>query len=257
MEKPLAIVTGVSRSQGIGAAICRELAASGVDVLFTYWSPYEQLSGLAEVEDSTLPLKQELQNQGILCERIELDLSVPSSSHRLFDLASKRFNRHANVLVNNAAVSMNDNIQSITAERLDLHYKINIRATTLLTAEFVKRFTGVNGRIINITTGWSRGQMPEELSYVLTKSSIDTLTYTLASSLAKKQITINSVNPGPTDSGWMNQQVKDTLLPRFPAGRIGQPRDAAKLITFLASPDAEWITGQIIHSEGGFLNADE
>ena len=99
--------------------------------------------------------------------------------------------------------------------------------------------------------------MPEELSYVLTKSAVETLTYTLSSTLAEKGITINTVNPGPTDSGWMNDKIKTDLLTRFPAGRLGQPEDVAKLVSFLVSDEAQWITGQLIHSEGGFKNSDD
>ena len=98
--------------------------------------------------------------------------------------------------------------------------------------------------------------MPNELSYVLTKSTMDTLTYTLASTLAEKNITINAINPGPTDSGWMSEDTKSYLINRFPIGRVGQPTDVAKLVSFLTGPDSGWITGQVIHSEGGFRNED-
>jgi 3-oxoacyl-[acyl-carrier protein] reductase len=71
--------------------------------------------------------------------------------------------------------------------------------------------------------------------------------------VAAKGITVNAVNPGPTDTGWMSPELKMVLLPKFPTGRLGQPDDVARLVAFLASPEAEWITGQVIHSEGGFL----
>jgi 3-oxoacyl-[acyl-carrier protein] reductase len=71
--------------------------------------------------------------------------------------------------------------------------------------------------------------------------------------VAERGITVNAVNPGPTDSGWMDEEVRRSLLPRFPQGRIGTPEDAARLVAFLASDAAGWITGQVIHSEGGFL----
>lgn len=74
----------------------------------------------------------------------------------------------------------------------------------------------------------------------------------LSAELAPLKITVNAVDPGPTDSGWMTEDIKHFLLPRFPMGRIGQPEDVARLIAFLASDDAEWVTGQIIHSDGGF-----
>lgn len=95
--------------------------------------------------------------------------------------------------------------------------------------------------------------MTGELAYAATKGAIDALTVTLAAEIGHKGITVNAVNPGPTDTGWMTDDVQNVLLPKFPLGRIGKPEDAARLIAFLASPEAEWITGQIIHSEGGFL----
>jgi len=94
--------------------------------------------------------------------------------------------------------------------------------------------------------------MPGKLAYVATKGALDAFTVTLAAEVASRGITVNAVDPGPTDTGWMSEEVKQTLLPRFPMGRVGQPEDAARLIAFLASKDAGWITGQIIRSTGGF-----
>jgi 3-oxoacyl-[acyl-carrier protein] reductase len=94
--------------------------------------------------------------------------------------------------------------------------------------------------------------MFNELSYALTKGAIETLTYTLAAAVAPKRITVNAINTGPTDTGWMKEDLKREILARSHMGRIGQPGDAARLISYLASDDAEWVTGQIIHSEGGF-----
>ena len=123
----------------------------------------------------------------------------------------------------------------------------------MLSIEFIKRFKfEKGGRIINLTSGQSLGQMSNEIAYAITKGAVETLTNTLSSEIATKGITINAVNPGPNDTGWMNDELRSTLVKRFPMGRIGQPSDTAKLIAFLCSEEAEWITGQIIHSEGGF-----
>ena len=91
-----------------------------------------------------------------------------------------------------------------------------------------------------------------EIAYAMTKSAIEMLTHTLSSEIAAKGITINAVNPGPNDTGWMNKEIKEELIKRFPMGRIGNPKDTANLIGYLISKEAEWVTGQIIHSEGGF-----
>jgi 3-oxoacyl-[acyl-carrier protein] reductase len=119
--------------------------------------------------------------------------------------------------------------------------------------EFITRFSfKKGGRIVNLTSGQSLGPMPSEIAYAITKGAIETLTYTLSQEIAAKGITINAVNPGPNDTGWMDDQLKADLIKRFPMKRLGTPQDTANLIGFLASEEAEWITGQIIHSEGGF-----
>lgn len=110
----------------------------------------------------------------------------------------------------------------------------------------------LGGRIINLTSGQGKGPMPGNLAYAATKGAISFFTESLAAELAPLHITVNAVDPGPTDSGWMSDDVKNELLPQFPMGRIGLPEDAARLIAFLASDDSQWITGEIIHSRGGF-----
>jgi 3-oxoacyl-[acyl-carrier protein] reductase len=94
--------------------------------------------------------------------------------------------------------------------------------------------------------------MPGELAYIATKGAIEAFTVTLAAEVAPLGITVNAVNPGPTDSGWMSEEVKAAVLARMGMGRLGMPADAARLVAFLASEDGGWITGQILHSEGGF-----
>ncbi|WP_416148448.1 SDR family oxidoreductase [Salipaludibacillus sp. HK11] len=257
LKGKLALVTGVSRTNGIGAAICREFAQKGADVLFTYWTSYDDEMPWGVKDDEPEKIKLELESFGVRSEKIELDLTKVSSIEEVFKYAKDSFGTAPDILVNNAAYSVNDNIETITPEQLDKHYFVNVKAVTLMTQAFTKSFSKNYGRVLNITTGWSRGQMPEELSYVLTKSTVETLTYTLSAALASKGITINAINPGPTNSGWMNDEVKASLLPRFPTGRLGEPSDAAKLAGFLASEDAAWITGQVIHSEGGFKNGDD
>ncbi|MBL0385192.1 SDR family oxidoreductase [Tumebacillus sp. ITR2] len=247
----LAIITGASRQVGIGAATARALAALGADILIVYWSQYDELSPANLRELEPIQLQQELQAMGVTCERLEVDLAHPTAYKQVLDAASQL--GKPQILINNACYSTNDGLESLDADILDRHYEINVRATTLLTAEFARRFDlPEGGRVISLTSGQSLGPMYTEIAYAITKGTIETLTTTLAPPLAQKGITINAVNPGPTDTGWMTPDLEKALLPQFPFNRIGKPEDAARLIAFLATDEAAWITGQIIHSEGGF-----
>ncbi|SDM61284.1 Enoyl-(Acyl carrier protein) reductase [Bacillus sp. OK048] len=162
------------------------------------------------------------------------------------------------ILINNAAHSTRDGYLNLAAKTLDDHYAVNMRATFLLSVEFARRFRkskNTNGRIINLTSGQGLGPMPGELAYAATKGAISAFTLSISAELAPLGITVNAVNPGPTDTGWMNEEIRQELLPKFPLGRIGIPDDAARLVAFLVSEEAQWITGQILNSEGGFLRS--
>lgn len=253
MDKRIAIVTGVSRLKGIGRAICLELAKKGIDIFFTYWTAYdnEMPWGVAQEEPSLI--QAEITEKGVRCEKLELDLSIKGASSELLKEVNARLG-NPHILINNATYSTETSVASLTESELDKHYQINLKANTLLTLEFIRGFKHKQGgRIVSITSGQSLGPMPNEIAYAITKGASETLIYTLASEIASIGITINGVNPGPNDTGWMNEPLKKELLDRFPMKRIGNPHDTAKLVGFLVSEDADWITGQIIHSEGGFI----
>lgn len=252
MIRKVALVTGVSRLKGIGRAICCELAKNGFDIFFTYWTDYDNQMSWKVNEDEPDLIQQEIISFGVKCEKIELDLSTENAIEKIFSSIKDKIGKPL-VLINNATYSTQTSIDSLTAKELDKHYEVNLKATTLLTLEFIKQFDcNKNGRIINLTSGQSLGQMPNEIAYAITKGAIETLTTTLSQEIASKGITINAVNPGPNDTGWMTEKMKKELLNQFPMNRIGKPKDTAKLVGFLTSENAEWITGQIIHSEGGF-----
>ncbi len=249
----LALITGASRHRGIGTAICRALAQAGIDIFFTHWSPYDSKMPWGAEEDEPAHLQKQLQTMGIRCEHLMIDLSEVDAPQRIMDTVEDRLGTPS-ILVNNAAHDDTDApFDQLDAPTLDAYYAVNIRGTILLSVEFARRFSlPSGGRIINLTSGQGRGAMPGKLAYVATKGAIEAFTITLAVEVAPRGITVNAVDPGPTDTGWMTEDVQRELLPRFPMGRIGQPEDAARLITFLASEDAGWVTGQIIRSTGGF-----
>ena len=252
MKRKIVIVTGVSRLKGIGYSICSELAKRNFDIFFTYWTNYDnQMPWRMESDEPNL-IQTEIRKYGVNCEKLELDLSLVNSELLLLDEVQNKLGK-ASVLVNNATYSTHTDIDNFSATELDKHYEINLKGTTLLIIEFIKRFNFTQGgRIINLTSGQSLGEMSNEIAYAITKGAIETLTKTISQKIAAKGITINAVNPGPTDTGWMDEKLTAIILEKSPMKRIGTPKDAAKLISFLASDEAEWITGQIIHSEGGF-----
>lgn len=253
MNRRIAIVTGVSRLEGIGNAICVELAKNGIDIFFTYWRDYDKQMPWKFEESEPDVIQDEIKSHGVRCEKMELDLMEEASVEIIFNEAAKKLGSPS-ILVNNATYSTQTDIENITANELDKHYLVNLKATTLLCIAFAKHFTGAKGgRIINLSSGQSLSAMSGEIAYAITKSGIETLTKTLSHEFAMKGITINAVNPGLTDSGWMNDAHKQLFADRIPMGRFGEPEDAARLINFLASEQGQWITGQIIHSEGGFI----
>ncbi|WP_413378533.1 SDR family oxidoreductase [Alkalihalobacillus sp. 1P02AB] len=252
LKGKIAIVTGVSRLKGIGAAICKELADAGYHIFFTYWTEYDKEMPWSIKLDEPLELKEELIKRGVKVSCMELDLTQYDAPEKLLNTVYEQLGS-PDFLINNAAYSTNNNFSTLTAEVLDKHYKVNVRATTLLSSKFAQRFDKKSGgRIVNITSGQFQGPMPGELAYATTKGAVDALTITLSAELAPLGITVNAINPGPTDTGWMSEEIKTQLKSMFPFGRIGEPKDVAKSIKFLVSDEADWITGQIIHSEGGF-----
>ncbi len=222
-KRSIAIVTGASQTRDIGAAICRQLVSSGHDLVFTYFK------ATADWADS---FTTELENQGARVLATEIDLSQ-----------------------SDAADSTMTDWQTLDAASLDQHYAVNLRAPLLLATRFTKRFAEAHltsGRIIQLTSGQELGPMPDEIAYATTKGALSTFTKTYAAAVAPLGITVNAINPGPTDSTWMDEATRTALKPSFPFGRIGAPEDVARLIQFLVSPDGGWVTGQVIHSEGGF-----
>ena len=246
MTRKIAIVTGASSEHDMGTAICKKLAKSGYDIFFTHWNA-----------EGTWPaeLINDLKILGVQGDCTEIDFSTPEAAYNLMICVEERLGTPS-ILINNAAYSTTDGYEKFNGDILDMHYAVNMRTTFLLCTEFAKKFKEsklASGRIINLTSGQDIGPMTGELAYVATKGAISAFSRSLAAELAPLGITVNAINPGPTDSTWMNDDIRGFLRPKFGLGRIGTPEDAANLINFLVSEDGSWITGQVIHSEGGFL----
>jgi 3-oxoacyl-[acyl-carrier protein] reductase len=259
LRKPLAgklaLVTGVSRQVGIGAAIAEGLARAGADIFLTYFQPYDAQMPWGSRPDDIAHILNTLQSHQVRVGSLSADLADIHSPTHIFETARAKLG-HVDILVNNAAYSVDCTIQEVTADLIDAHVAVNLRGMILLCQAFVTQWqthpTQRAGRIINLTSGQGMSPMPGNVAYVATKGAVDAFTVSLATELAGQNITVNAVDPGPTDTGWMSPELKAELLKQAPRGRLGTPEDAAHLICFLASPEAEWITGQIIRSRGGF-----
>jgi 3-oxoacyl-[acyl-carrier protein] reductase len=247
----VALITGASRRIGIGAAIAREFATSGANLFLTHYAPYDAEQEWGIGQDEPQELVDELRAYGVNVVQDQADLSQPTEPDALMARAVNHFG-HIDILVNNATYSQRDGIDGLNATEIDRAYAINLRSPMLLCAAFARQHANEqSGHIINITSGQGHGPMPGELAYVATKGGIDALTVTLSAELAPRGITVNAVDPGVTDTGWIPPELKRSFEEEAPMGRVGVPSDAARLVRFLASDDARWITGQIIRSRGG------
>jgi 3-oxoacyl-[acyl-carrier protein] reductase len=250
LEGRVALVTGVTRRAGIGAAIARELAQAGAKVFVAYFRKYDQSQSWGVDLDEPDSLIKDL-NAFSEVSGLELDLSLPSAPRELIQRVLSEFGR-VDILVNNAAHWEAGGVDQVDAARLDRHYSVNTRAPVLLCSEFARnRGTPDPGRIINITSGQGQGPMPGELAYIVTKAALDVLTVTLGVELAHKRITVNAIDPGPTDTGWISPGQRAELIRGSDAGRIAVPEDTARLVRLLAHEDAAYVTGQIIRVQPG------
>ena len=253
-DQPLAdraaLVTGVSRREGIGFAIAHRLRSLGASVFVQSWLEHDQDQPWGT---GNIPLEELLAELGGPSLHLAIDLSGIDAPRRLIEAARAALG-HIDILVANHARSSQQSLEELTAEELDLSFQVNARSTLLLVKEWAAQYDDAKstGRVIMLTSGQHLGPMPSEIPYAASKAVVQQMTPTLAAHLGPRQITVNSINPGPTDTGWATPEAHEWVLQRMPFGRWGAPDDAARLVAWLASDDGRWITGQTIDSEGGF-----
>jgi 3-oxoacyl-[acyl-carrier protein] reductase len=245
LQGKIALVTGVGRRAGIGAAICREIAKNGGDVFFTYWHPYDRTTHPENAEDELKNFATELKELGVRVGSIELDLATSDSAEQLFQ-AVENILCLPDVLINNACHDYEVPFVDLTPTILDQHYAVNVRAVTMLCKEFVKN--GKPGAILNMTSGQSRGSMGgRKIPYTITKAALEMLAKQLAPELQKRNITINAVDPGPTDTGWMTGEIKEKIREDSPSGTINTPEDIGKFLVSLLLDGSK--TGEVVRVE--------
>ncbi|MEV0623437.1 SDR family oxidoreductase [Nonomuraea sp. NPDC050404] len=248
VSRPLALVTGVGRTVGIGAGIAHRLASTGWDVAFTFWNPYDRRMDWGVEQGATDAITAELTGRGAAVAAVEADLTDPAAPARIFEEVERRLGM-VTALVMCHCESVDSGLLDTSVESFDRHFAVNARATWLLIREYGRRFAGERGtgRIIALTSDHTVGNLP----YGASKGALDRITQAAAHELAHLGVTANVINPGPVDTGWMSGELRERMVAQTPLGRLGTPRDTADLAAFLCSPEGGWINGQLLKSNGG------
>ena len=247
----VAVVTGVSRRIGIGFATASRLAALGADLFVQSFAPFDASQPWGADDDGIIPLLAELRDFGVHVEHLEADFADPDAPKIVMAAAVGAFG-HVDILVANHAYSTSGTLEELTAAQIDAHLQVNVRGSLLLAQAFAAQHDGrPGGRVVLMTSGQHLHPMPGELAYIASKGALHQLTASLAAHLAPYGITANTVNPGATDTGYATGELRQAVLAAEPQGRWGQPEDAARLIGWLCTDDARWVTGQVINSTGG------
>ena len=253
LHERVVILTGASRRIAIGAAIARRAVADGASVLLHTWSAHDAQQPWGEDADGPAALVTELRAAGGRVEHLSADLADPGAPAALVAAARDAFG-HVDALIANHARSSGQNLEDLTATELDLSYAVNTRATLLLTQAFAAQHDDarLGGRVLLFTSGQYHGAMPAELPYIASKAALHELTRSLAVHLMPRKITVNCINPGPNDTGYADDRTRAAVAEANPGGRWSTPTDTARLVGWLLSDDADWVTGQTIASDGGW-----
>ncbi|HZG16186.1 MAG TPA: SDR family oxidoreductase [Candidatus Bathyarchaeia archaeon] len=239
----VALVTGASR--GIGRKIAEELARNGARVVINYASSPEK------AEEVVAAIK----SNGGEAVAIQADISKVSEVEKLFQETLQAFGK-IDILVNNAGIMVTKTIEGITEEDFDKLFAINVKGTYFACQQAAKHLER-NGRIINFSTSVAGQMFPGYSVYAGTKGAVEQFTRQLAKELGSKGITINAIAPGPINTelftvGKTPEQIA-AVGSANAFGRLGEPEDIANVLLFLASEESQWITGQTIRVNGGFI----
>lgn len=244
LKGKVAVITGASK--GIGAAIAKQLAADGAQVVVNYASSREGAQKV--VSDIT--------NSGGSAVAIGGNVANEADIESLFQETAKRFGR-VDILVNNAGIYSFSPLEQVTSENYKRQYDTNVLGLLLTTKAALPLFPAGGGSVVNISSVVSASAPPETSVYSSTKAAVDTITKSLAKELGPRKIRVNAVNPGyvvtegTQSAGITGSDFETHAIAQTPLGRAGQPEDIALPVSFLASDDARWITGETIFVSGG------
>jgi len=240
----VAVVTGASK--GIGAGIAKQLAAEGAAVVVNYASSKKDADQVVD----------QIAKRGGKAIAVQADVTKRKDIERLFAETKRAFNR-VDILVNNSGVYQFGPLEGVTEEEFHREFNTNVLGLLLATQEAVKHFGAEGGSVINISSAATALTPPTSAIYTGTKGAVDAITRVLAKELGPRKIRVNSVNPGGVETegfhagGFAGSDFEKQMIAQTPLGRLGQPGDVAPVVSFLASPDAGWITGEVIYVAGG------
>jgi 3-oxoacyl-[acyl-carrier protein] reductase len=246
LENKVAVVTGASK--GIGAAIAKHLAAEGAKVVVNY----------ASSKDGAEKVVKAITANGGTAIAMQGDVTNESDVSKLFEETKNAFGT-LDILVNNAGIYQYEAIEEVSSATFHQQFNINVLGSILAIQGALKLFGERGGNIINISSEAGRTPLPTGSVYSATKAALDAITVSLSKEFSGRNIRINSVLPGVVETegshaaGFIGSDAETNLVAKTPLGRTGQPEDISKVVVFLASDDAAWITGEKISVSGGIF----